>query len=85
MHTDKSGLDGWTPENFTAGYVSAHAEHAILAAAHALVRSPSGFSATAQAWGRVPLAYMLDLAQPGGGACVDVSGEPGAHAATVRG
>ena len=80
VHTDKSGTDGWTPENFTTAYVSVHAEHAILSAAHALVRSPSGFSSTAQAWGRVPRVRVLDLSSPGGGACVDDSRAPGAAA-----
>lgn len=38
------------------GYVDAFAEHALLSAAHAIVRSQSGFSSTAQVWGRVPVA-----------------------------
>ena len=74
MHTDKSGTDTWTPDAFRTAYLSVHAEHAILAAAHALVRSNSGFSATAQAWGRVPLALLLDTHTD---ACIDVSGDAG--------
>jgi hypothetical protein len=38
------------------GYVDAFAEHFLLSAAHAIVRSQSGFSSTAQVWGRVPVA-----------------------------
>ena len=57
-----------------AAFIGAYVEHFLLSAAHAMVRSRSGFSETAQAWGRVPLVYQINV---GSQECVDVSMVPG--------
>ena len=74
VHVDKSRAASPSAEDMAAlhaGFVDVYAEHALLSAAHAMVRSRSGFSETAQAWGRIPLVFELDV---GGDACVDVGG-----------
>ena len=78
IHVDKP-----TPEAAVAlepAFLGTYAEHFLLSTAHAMVRSRSGFSETAQAWGRIPLVYQLagsgatgGAAGPGGSPCVDVS------------
>ena len=70
VHTDRSAAGDMPPAELAAAFATVYAEHALLSAAHALVRSRSGFSASAQAWGRVPHAFVLDVPR---GECVDVS------------
>ena len=43
--------------------VDAFAQHFLLSSVHLLVRSRSGYSETAQAWGRVPLAMQLKFSE----------------------
>jgi hypothetical protein len=79
MHTDRSRPDHWAqPDALAAAFVSVFAEHALLSACHAVVRSNSGFSASAQAWGRVPRALVIDTATD---TCVDASPPPARGAA----
>jgi hypothetical protein len=82
IHTDRTSPDDWAPADLAAAFVSVYAEHALLSASHAIVRSNSGFSASAQAWGRVPRAWIIDVAT---GTCVDDSrdgGDSGADGAS---
>lgn len=80
IHTDRTSPTDWTSEGLAAAFVNVYAEHFFLSTVHAMVRSASGFSASAQAWGRVPLALVLDVPR---GACIDASGEPGEAAAAA--
>lgn len=54
-------------------YIDTFAEHFLLSAAHGMVRSRSGFSETAQAWGRIPVVRLIDVSLE---ACRDVSHVP---------
>jgi hypothetical protein len=45
----------------------------LLSATHAMVRSRSGYSEVAQAWGRVPVVYQMHFSSQ---RCIDVSREP---------
>jgi hypothetical protein len=76
VHT---GAKHFASDAVVAGYVDAYTEHFLLSAAHATVRSKSGFSSTAQAWGRQPVAYRFvsgrskDLPPNDDRRCVDMS------------
>lgn len=60
VHTDLGvhGGEGGA-EQVRASTIDAMVQHFLLSSAHALVRSRSGYSESAQAWGRVPLTLQL--------------------------
>lgn len=68
MHTGKSVL---AREEARRGYLDTFTDHAMLSGAHAMVRSWSGYSYTAQLWGRVGQVYRVSTA--GGPSCQDAS------------
>ena len=65
--------NGQPGEALSAGNLDVFVEHFLLSSAHALVRSRSGFSESAQAWGRVPLVLQLKFSEQ---TCIDVSHAP---------
>lgn len=73
LHIDKINASALAREEIVQGFLDVYAEHFLLTAAHAMVRSSSGFSATAQAWGRMMVAYQLKIGGDSGGECVDVT------------
>jgi hypothetical protein len=77
MHTDHSAGKNRSLEEF----IDVHAQHALLSASHAIIRSPSGFSLTSAAWGRVPLLFTAESTTM---SCVDASNEAPDSATDAR-
>ena len=51
-HTHSSQFSSTTSRDM--GFLESYADHFLLSTAHAMIASPSGFSATARFWGRIP-------------------------------
>jgi hypothetical protein len=76
VHTGKRGYAGKLRRgDLLRGTVDAYTEHFLLSAAHATVRSKSGFSSTAQIWGRSTVSLRLGSGRHHAGprSCDDVS------------
>lgn len=69
MHIDRTRKAALNEAAALKAFIDAYAEMTLLSAVHALVRSKSGFSQTAQLWGNVTLAAELRS----DGACTAVS------------
>jgi hypothetical protein len=74
VHVDRTKLELVGAARLRDGFIDAYAEHFLLSAADAIVRSRSGFSESAQAWGRIGFAIQYHA---GIGECRDASEETG--------